>query len=433
MTRIAIVGTGYVGLCTGVGFALRGNSVACVDTNAEKVAAINAGKSPIYETGLEPALKKALRSRKLTATTDIATAVASADLIFIAVGTPSRPDGSIDLSYIHQAAWDIGAQLKARSAKTRATVVIKSTVIPTTTESVVKPILEQASGLKAGEGFGLAMNPEFLREGSALEDFLAPDRIVIGSLDPASAAAVKKAYAKFRAPIQLTSLTAAEMIKYASNSLLATKVSFANEVGNLCKALNIDTYEVMAGVGLDRRIGPHFLQAGCGFGGSCFSKDIDALRSQARHLRMPTRILDAAHAVNQRQREQFVSLLEQRAGKLKGRRVAVLGLAFKAGTDDVRDSPAIDIISWLKKRKARVAAYDPQAAEAMKKVHPDIEYAPSAAAALQGAHACAVLTDWPEFKKLADSDFSAMANKIILEGRRVLDRSKVTGFEGICW
>lgn len=449
--RIAMVGTGYVGLCTGVGLALRGNAVTCVDTLPEKVASINAGRSPIFEPGLEEALRKALRTKALAATTDLPAALASADLVFIAVGTPSRKDGAIDLSAIHQAAWDIGHALKARASadaralppsggqrvgpasRGRVTIVVKSTVVPGTTEHLVKPVLEEASGLRAGVDFGLAMNPEFLREGAALDDFLSPDRIVIGALDPESALAVKKAYAKLRAPILSTTLTTAEMTKYAANTLLAAKISFSNEIGNLCKRLGIDAYEVMAGVGLDKRIGPHFLSAGIGYGGSCFSKDVSALQAQAKQMKLPTPLLDAVQEVNRRQREHFVGYLEHRLGSLKKKRIAVLGLAFKAGTDDIRDAPATDIISALKKRKALVVAYDPKAAENMRKVHADITYAPTVAEALRDADAAAVLTDWPEFRSLTDADFAPMKQRLVIEGRRILDRKKVSSIDGICW
>jgi UDPglucose 6-dehydrogenase len=307
-------------------------------------------------------------------------------------------------------------------------VVVKSTVPPGTTETVVCPAVLAAAS-KTGAAIGFSMNPEFLREGRAVEDFKNPDRIVIGSSDPRAGDLVAEAYRGVSAPVIRTGLAAAEMIKYASNAFLATKISFANEVGNICKELGIDVYEVMDGVGLDRRIGREFLNAGAGFGGSCFPKDVSSLAVLAGRASIDPRILRAVLAVNDSQPHRLVALLEKRAGGLAGKRIAVLGLAFKENTDDVRDSRAIPVIRELLAKGAEVVAFDPIASPAMQKVIPAIGYAASAPAALEGADGCIVMTEWPEFSRL-DREFDGMKKRIIIEGRRILtchDR------EGICW
>ena len=268
--KIAVIGVGYVGLCSAVGLALAGHDVIAVGRTQAKIDGINAGKSPIFEDGLDEALAKILANGKFSATTDLAKAVFASDVTFVCVGTPSSKDGSIDLTDIKKASEDIGTALRQR--KTRHTVVVKSTVVPGTTENVVIPAIEEASGKRAGADFGVCMNPEFLREGKALEDFMKPDRVVVGELDKSSGDMLQAVYSGFKAPIVKTALRTAEMIKYASNSFLATKISFINEIANLCKKLGIDVYDVAKGVGLDKRIGPLFLNAGVGFGGSCFPK-----------------------------------------------------------------------------------------------------------------------------------------------------------------
>lgn len=429
--HISIMGTGYVGLTTGIGFALNGHHVICVEKIAEKVEMINQGRPPIYEPGLADALQRAVAEKRLRATTDLEPSIIDTQITFMAVGTPSKKDGSIDLTDIRTAAESIGRALREKNAY--HVVAVKSTVVPGTTGQTVIPAIERTSAKKAGTAFGVCMNPEFLREGKALEDVLRPDRVVIGAMDKRSGDLLQQAYAATDSPILRTDLKTAEMIKYANNALLATKISFANEIGNICKKLGIDTYKVMEGVGLDRRLSPAFLQAGCGWGGSCFPKDVAALIATAAAAGYEPRLLNSVVAVNQKQKTMLVDQLEQKIGSLRGKRIALLGLAFKPDTDDIREATSIAVIQALQEQGARIAAYDPQAADNMKRLFPEVDYAKAAREALQGSDACLVLTEWPEFTELTDADFAAMKRKVIIEGRRVLDPGKVTGFDGICW
>jgi UDPglucose 6-dehydrogenase len=304
--------------------------------------------------------------------------------------------------------------------------------VPTTTEEKVIPILEQ-SGKDAGEDFGVCMNPEFLREGTALDDFLNPDRIVIGELDERSGEDLEKIYSDFEAPIMRTSLKAAELIKYASNSLLATKISFINEIGNLCKELGIDVYEVADGVGMDHRIERSFLDSGAGFGGSCFPKDVRALiKFMEDNVEQP-RILEDTISVNEDQKTKLVEQLKQHYPDLSGKTIAVLGLSFKPGTDDIRQSPAIDIISELKEAGANVKAYDPKAIENMKQKHPEINYTSDYQEALENADAGLIVTDWEEFNSIDRGDLQTMNKALLLEGRRMNYDIDEENREGITW
>lgn len=422
--RISVIGAGYVGLVTGTCFADRGHDVTIVEINAERARAVNNGHSPIYEVGLDDLLKKNL-GKTLHVSTRF-DAVSASELVFICVGTPSAPDGSTDLSYIESASSSIGIALRAHPAY--CCVVVKSTVPPGTTENVVCPRVLAAAEKTEGS-IGFAMNPEFLREGRAVEDFMNPDRIVIGSNDEISGNWVAKVYEKNSGPILHTSLSAAEMIKYTSNAFLATKISFSNEIGNICKQLGIDVYEVMNGVGRDHRIGPMFLNAGAGFGGSCFPKDLASLINLAKKTGEDPLILQSVLAVNERQPLRMVTLLEQELGTISGKKITVLGLAFKENTDDIRDSRSIPVIGELLKKGARVSCYDPMAVPNMKQVFPTIEYCNSAADALTDADGCLLMTEWPEFARL-DKEFDLMAHRIIIEGRRVLSCKDAVG---ICW
>jgi len=422
--KISVVGGGYVGLVTGTCFAELGHTVTIIEIDPGKVQAIKNGKPPIYENGLEDLLKKNAGER-LHASTGYES-VSSADIVLIAVGTPPKPDGSANLSYIEAASTSIGKALKDNPSY--CVVVDKSTVPPGTTEKIIKPAVLKASG-KTEKEIGFAMNPEFLREGRAVEDFLHPDRIVIGSSESHAGDRVAEVYRNVRAPVIRTGVTAAEMIKYTSNAFLATKISFSNEIGNICKNLGIDVYEVMQGVGLDRRIGPLFLNAGAGFGGSCFPKDVSALVSLAKETGENPVLLESVLNVNEQQPHRMITLLKKRVGSLKGKRIAVLGLAFKDNTDDIRDSRAIPVIQELIRDGAHVAAYDPMAMPNMRRIFSDIEYGESAAEALTGADACLVMTEWPEFSRL-DKEFDVMAHNVIIEGRRILSRK---GVDGICW
>lgn len=428
--NISMIGTGYVGLSTGVGFAVKGNDVVCVDIDREKVEKINQGVSPIYEPLLEDYLKKVLKDGKFRATTDLKEAIEQTEVSFISVGTPSKEDGSIDLKYIEEVSRQIGEVLKGKEYHV---VVVKSTVVSETTEKVVIPNLEKSSGKKASESFGVCMNPEFLKEGKAMEDFLKPDRVVIGSIDKKSGDVIERLYENFQAPILRTDLKTAEMIKYASNALLAAKVSFSNEIGNICKLLGINVNDVMRGVGLDSRISEKFLRAGCGYGGSCFPKDVDALIRKAKDLGYDPKLLREVHDLNLRQKVRLVEQLESRMGDLKDKTVCVLGLAFKPDSDDIREASSVSIISKLLEKGANVRAYDPKAITNMKKVFPDIEYPENAKEAIKDSDACLIVTEWKEFKNLSEKDFETMKNRIVIEGRKVLDRNKISGFDGICW
>ena len=430
---VSIIGTGYVGTVTGACFAELGHNVVSVDIDSEKVAQINAGISPIYEPGLSELLKKHAGTR-LRATSDYNDAISSSDVTFICVGTPSDEDGNIDLSIVRSASKSIGDALALAGREQYHVVVVKSTVVPKTTDEVVAPLVGVGgmggTGGTRGAHVGIAMNPEFLREGKAVYDFMNPDKIVIGG-DTRAAGTVASLYEKIPCEITLTDTRTAEMIKYANNSFLATKISFANEIGNVCKKLGIDVYEVMAAIGKDYRISEHFLNAGAGFGGSCFPKDVKALIGRAKELGYDPILLNAVIEVNEEQPMRMIELLTERVGDLRNKRIAVLGLAFKNDTDDIRETRSIPVITELLNRGATVAAYDPLAAGNMRKVFSDIEYCKSAGDALNGSDACLIMTEWAEFGSL-DQEFDAMKKIIVIDGRRMvsLDRGL---YEGICW
>ncbi len=426
--KISVIGSGYVGSVTAACFAEVGHEIVCVDIDEKKVEQINAGIPPIYEEGLGDLLRK-YAGKKLIATIDYEFAVRETDISFICVGTPSAEDGSIDLSIVRAAATNIGEALAKK--KGYHVVVVKSTVVPETTEKFVLPILEEASGKTAGKDFGVAMNPEFLREGKAVHDFMHPDKIVIGAIDRKSGDLISELYRKFECEVTRTNPTTAEMIKYANNSLLATKISFANEIGNICKKLGIDTYEVMAAVGKDFRISPRFLNSGAGFGGSCFPKDVKALIGKAKAIGYSPILLESVIAVNEKQPLLMTEILIRKIGNLAGKKIAVLGLAFKNETDDIRESRAIPVIAELLRLGAKISAYDPLAIENMKQVFPTIEYSGKAEDALKGADACLVMTEWDEFRQL-DSEFENMKEKIVIDGRRVIEAKNID-YEGLCW
>lgn len=421
--NISIVGSGYVGLVTGIGFAELGNKVIFVDIDKNKLDYINAGKPPIFEPGLEELMRK--NRDRYYGTEDYIEAILNSQVTFICVGTPSNPDGSINLDYVVVASEKIGEALKMKDDF--HVVVIKSTVTPGTTEEVVRPILEELSGKKAFIDFGLVMNPEFLREGSAVNDFFNPDRIVIGVKDDRSKEIMSKLYSHFSCPKLFVDIKTAEMIKYASNAFLATKISFANEIGNICKKLGIDVYEVFKGVGLDHRINPSFFRAGIGFGGSCFPKDIRALIAKARELGEDPKILKAVLDVNEEQPLRLIQLLKKHIPDLKGKKIGVLGLAFKPNTDDVRESRAIPIVKKLIEEGAKVIAYDPIAIDNFKRLFPQIKYASKAEEVLD-ADAVLIVTEWDEFEKL---DYTG---KVVIDGRRIEKaRREAEIYEGICW
>jgi UDPglucose 6-dehydrogenase len=427
--NISIVGTGYVGLVTGTCFAQLGHDVICVDIDPERIEKINRGIPPIYEDKLEEVLKRNIQEGRLRGTTDLKEAVENSQVSFICVGTPSGLLGYIDLKYIDQVAVDIGKALKDK--EDYHVVVMKSTVVPGTTEHSVLPLLEQNSGKKAGEDFGVVMNPEFLREGQAVSDFMKPDRIVIGGIDERSTAVLRELYQDFDAPILETCPRTAEMIKYATNSYLATKISFINDIGNICKLLGIDSYEVAKGLGMDSRVSPYFLNAGIGFGGSCFPKDVKALVGKAKEVYYRPTVLNAALELNETQPLRLVELLEKKVGPIGGLDIAVLGLAFKPGTDDMREAPSIKIIHTLLKKGARVHATDPKAVEEAKKIFGEHDrlrfYDTPEEAVSQGRHVL-IVTEWDEFK-----NEELYKGKIVIDGRRV-DQARVADhYEGVCW
>ncbi len=422
---ISVIGSGYVGLITGVGFAKLGHKVVCVDVVKEKVDAINEARPPIYEEGLPQMLKEVVPKR-LTATLDLKKAILDTELTFIGVGTPPSKDGKSDLSYIKQAAEDVGKALKEKQAY--HIVVVKSTVPPGTTEDVVGAIIAQHSGKVPDRDFGLVMSPEFLREGKALEDFFNPVRLVIGSHDERAVKALLDLYKPFRTRIITTVPKVAELIKYGSNAFLATKISFSNEIGNLSKALGIDVYEVMEGVGVDPRIGHAFFNAGPGYGGSCLPKDIESLRNIARQYGVETKLLDAVKAVNDSQPLRMVSLAEKKLGRLKGKTVGLMGVAFKPGTDDIRESQAIPIIRELKRKGARMVAHDPEAAENMGRLFPELEFLNSPEEVVARSDVVLIITGWPEH-----TSPELYAKSIVIDGRHVIPKQACRDYEGICW
>jgi UDPglucose 6-dehydrogenase len=442
--KVAVVGTGYVGLVSGACLADQGHQVTCVDIDAAKVAQINDAVPPIHEAGLLELLQRNVPAR-LRATTELRQAVLESQLSLIAVGTPF--DGThIDLSFIVQAASEIGAILRDKADY--HVVVVKSTVVPGTTDGVVRDALESASGKLAGSDFGIGMNPEFLREGSAVEDFLHPDRIVIGGHDQRALDLMAQLFAGFAdIDVVRTSNKTAEMIKYASNGLLATLISFSNEIGNLCAAVGgVDVTEVMQGVHLDRRFSPllvdgtrvvpgftSYVAAGCGFGGSCFPKDVRSLIAHGREAGVPMRVLDAVIAVNDRQPQQMLQLLKKHFPNLEGLRIAVLGLAFKPGTADMRESPAIPVIRALQSQGAVVRGYDPVSQQEAERFlgTGNITYCERLQDAVQEVDAVVVMTAWDEFLTLPALLAGTDPQPLIVDGRRILDKRLFARYEGI--
>lgn len=427
MTGVSFLGAGYVGLVTAICFADRGFNVILADTDTSRVEDISQGRSPFYETGLEELLKKVLGS-KLRCLNSVEDAVSDTEISFITVGTPSSDDGEIDLKYVKQCSKEVGSALKRKTGYNL--VVVKSTVVPGTTIGVVKQILESASGKTAGRDFGLCMSPEFLREGSAIQDTFSPDRVIIGGFDERSTNVlediIKRFYETLCPPLVKTTPSTAEMIKYASNAFLATKISLINEIANICESTpNVDVVTVAKGIGLDKRIGGRFLQAGVGFGGSCFQKDVEALTFYAESKLYKPNLLHATLKVNEYQADHTVELSKKSLGKLKDKRITVLGLSFKPETDDMREAPSIKIIQNLLREKAIVKAYDPKANNNAKAIFGEqIELASSAKDALKDADCCILVTEWKEFKELTPNDFrEMMKNPIIIDGRRLYDNN----------
>ena len=423
LMNISIIGTGYVGLVSGACFASLGHHVICVDLDTDKVNKINNLISPIYEKGLQKLLQD--NADHIEATTSYEKAITNSDITFICVGTPSLENGDIDLSFVDQATSAVAMQLKNKNSF--HSIIIKSTVVPGTTKNHVIPLLEQVTGKTVGKDFGVGMNPEFLREGVAVDDFLHPDRVVNGFIDEQTGKLLHQLYQDFSCPIVETSVSIAEMIKYASNCFLAAKISFINEIGNFCKHLGIDVYEVADGMGLDKRIQRSFLNAGIGWGGSCFPKDTKALRSWAKKQDIPCLMLDSVIRTNDHQPLQLIKILKKHIPNLKDKTIGVLGLAFKPETDDIRDTRSIPLVKALLNEGAIVKAFDPQAMTHFKQLFPTITYCDTAKDVLD-ADAILIATEWDEFKRL---DYT---NKLVIDGRRVLEVKKTAEkYEGVCW
>ncbi|MDH5021376.1 UDP-glucose 6-dehydrogenase AglM [Halobacterium rubrum] len=432
--RVSIVGSGYVGTTIAACFADLGHEVVNVDVDEDVVATINDGEAPIHEPGLEERIAEHAGGR-LRATTDY-DAVRETDVTFLALPTPSREDGSIDTSIMETGSESLGAAL---AGKDDHTVVVKSTVVPGTTEDVVEPALERGGF----DGATLAMNPEFLRMGSAVADFLDPDKVVFGARTGDDENDGEAAYEALRAvyeplldeapaaAVVETGLREAEMIKYANNAFLASKVSLVNDLGNICKEFGVDAYEVADAIAHDDRISGRFLRSGVGWGGSCFPKDLAAIIAAAKREGYDPAMLEAAVEVNDGQPERLLSLLDDHVD-VDGERVAVLGLSFKPGTDDIRGTRAIPVVDGLQERGADVVAYDPVATEKMAEKRPDVAYADSAREALDGASGAVVVTDWDEFAAL-DDEFEAMAERVVVDGRRIVEPRDGLTYEGLTW
>lgn len=421
--KVCVIGLGYVGMCQAAGLAKLGFAVSGVDLDEDKVGLINNKTPPIYEDGLKELLEEVVPDH-LTATTNLAAAVKKSDVLFVCVGTPSKKEGSMSIEQLRKVCEDVGKTIQKTDRW--FTIVVKSTIVPGTIEEVVIPVLEKYSKKKFGEGFGVIMNPEFLREGLALKDFFSPDRIILGSSDKKSINSIKEVYRSFKCPILTASFKEAEMIKYASNAFLATKISFINEMGNICKKLGIDTNTVSKGISMDHRISPHFLRSGIGFGGSCFPKDVNAIIYKATEQGYNARLLRSVLDVNREQPLKMMELLDK-YGPLKGKKVGVLGLTFKEGTDDIRESPALNTIKELLMEEATLCIYDPKAMRQVKKIFPHLKYMKNADAVVKESEIILILTEWPQFK---DVDYK---NKIVIDGKNVFDRKRPKRYEGICW
>ena len=428
VVKIAVIaGAGYVGLTTSVCLASKGHYVFCVDKDGGKIANIRNGISVIYEKGLEEMLQSVLSEHKLIPSTNLEEAIQGSDVSFICVGTPSKEDGSIDLTQVREVSEEIGRALADR--RVYHVVTVRSTVIPGTSEYVVLPSLESFSGKKVGIDFGLCVNPEFLREGNAINDFLHPKDlgIVIGEVDQRSGDTLFEIYRDFDAEILRTTTRTAEMIKYARNAYLAKDISFANEIANICQRFGVDYLDVKRAMEMDSRIGKgRFLNAGVGFGGSCFPKDVKALIAKTRSTGVVAKILEATIAVNNNQPYEVIRMLEDLIGEVKGRNIAVLGLAFKQGTDDMREAPSIKIIANLLFKEANIFAYDTKSIENAKKIFgSNISFKRSAKDTLKEADACIIVTDWEEFAN--PNLYNSMKGQVIIDGRRILDPSKLEG------
>ena len=421
MPSLAIIGTGYVGLVTGACFAEVGHRVLCVDNDQRKVDMLTAGGIPIYEPGLEDLVQRNVAAGRLRFSASTAQAVQEADVIFICVPTPPQPDGSVDLSFIEGVAREIAANL------TGYRIIVDKSTVPVKTGEKVAETIRRYSRTKVD--FDVVSNPEFLREGFAVDDLMHPDRVVVGVSGPRPAALLREIYAPFNAPIIVTDTNSAELIKHAANSFLALKISYINAIANICEASGANVLEVANGMGMDERIGRRFLNSGIGFGGSCFPKDLSAFIKIAEQLGYDFKLLREVQRINADQMDRFVKKITDTLWVLKDKRIGVLGLAFKQNTDDVRLSPAIDLCNRLLKEGAKIRVHDPKAMDKAKAVlppGPNVEYVESMQAVPEGCDAVAIATEWPEFGKL---DWAAarhgMIAPILFDGRNLLDRHEM--------
>ncbi|MFY9824279.1 MAG: UDP-glucose/GDP-mannose dehydrogenase family protein [Thermoanaerobaculia bacterium] len=419
--NICVVGSGYVGLVTGVCLADFGMHVVGVDKDVAKVAALSRGKVPIYEPGLETLVQKNMEEGRLRFTTDLGPAIEEAQAVFIAVGTPPKSDGSADLTFIREVAASIAQHLNGYKI-----IVTKSTV-PIGTGQMIEAIVREGAGSR--HKFAVVSNPEFLREGSAIEDFMQPDRVVIGTKDPRAAELMKDVYSPLAAadvPFIVTDVETAELIKYASNGFLATKISFINEVAQICEAWGANVEVVSKGMGLDNRIGPKFLSAGPGYGGSCFPKDTRAVAQIARDQGLKFRIIEAVLEVNEATQKRMIAKIENALGEIAGKTIAVLGLSFKPNTDDMRESPALPILAGLLARGAVVRAFDPEAMEGCKPLFPTVTYCEHAYETAAGADALVIVTEWNQFRKLElDRLLELLREPLVIDLRNLYDPEKM--------
>ena len=416
--KLSIIGTGYVGLVTGTCFAEVGHHVICVDNDAAKVKMLQAGGIPIYEPGLEELVKKNVAAGRLKFTSSTADGVQQSDVIFIAVPTPPQPDGSVDLSYIERVARDIAAAMTSYKI-----VVDKSTVPVKTGEKVAETIKRYCP---AKVEFDVVSNPEFLREGFAVGDLMNPDRVVIGVASQRPAAAMKEIYSPFKAPIIVTDINSAELIKHAANSFLALKISYINAIANICEAAGANVQEVANGIGLDDRIGRRFLNAGIGFGGSCFPKDLSAFIKISEQVGYEFKLLKEVQRINADQMERFIKKITDTLWVLKDKKIGVLGLAFKQNTDDVRSSPAIDLCQHLLKDGASLRVHDPKAMDKAKALLPNVTYVDDMNAVAEGCDAIVVATEWDEFKQLDLARAKkSMTHPIMFDGRNLFDPAEM--------
>jgi UDPglucose 6-dehydrogenase len=437
-TRVAVIGAGYVGLVTGACLSYVGHRVACVDKDVERISRLRRGEMPVYEPGLEEMLSRGVRSGRLTFAGSIDEVVREVDVVFIAVDTPRGEDGSADLSNVGAVARSIGGAL-AEAGREDLLVVANKSTVPVGSGDYVSMLVREGAEERGGSAqFSVVSNPEFLREGSAVYDSLFPDRILLGSEGQEALGVMRSLYApiieqdfptevdprpKMAVPFVTTDLASAEMIKYAANAFLATKVSFINEIANLCELVGADVTEVARGIGLDERISPGFLNAGIGWGGSCLPKDVSALSAMAREYDHEPALLDATAAVNERQRRRVIAKLQRDLHTLKGKRVALLGLSFKPETDDMREAPSLEIARALDALGARVVGYDPVASKAAARLEPELLITFDPYEALRGAHAAVVVTEWEEIKNLDPKKAAPLmrAPKLLVDGRNALD------------